>query len=187
MIVLLWLSLYLFLATAIFALACLIFEMWRVTWRNGVLSLSSAWSVADKIISSRVLPINGLVLDLGAGNGWTMRRLWRHEIHGPLVGYEQEFVPWLVGAVWNRLTGMPVKLLRADFYSAPFEDAKGIYLFLMPKTLEKLGAEIRKRCQPGTVIVSAEFAIPGWNPDRILEARGVTSRRAKIFCYRVGD
>lgn len=185
MIALLWIGLLIFLAISFFSISCLIFEMWRVTSKDGVPSLSSTWGIIDEIICKQVLPRDGLILDLGAGNGWTMRRLWRRGIHGPLVGYEKEFVPWGVGAIWNKLTGTPVKLLRQDFSAAPYEEAKGIYLFLMPQTLEKLAPIIRQRCRSGTVVVSAEFSIPGWNPTRVLEARGVTSRKAKIFCYSV--
>ncbi len=184
-IMVLWAFLIVFLTFVFSLLGFLIYELWRMVWMNGMPTISSAWGVVDTVISKRLLPTNGLILDLGAGNGWTLRRFWRHGLHGPLIGYEKEFVPWVVGAVWNRMSGMPVNVVKRDLYLAPFEDAKGIYLFLLPAALVTLAPELKRRCQPGTVIISAEFVIPEWTPREVIEAKGITSRHAKVFVYLV--
>ena len=179
-----WIILSVSLLMASLGSGLILSELFRVTLRNGVPSLSSTWAIVDKVITTHVFPVQGLILDLGCGNGWTLRRLWRSGLRGPFVGYEKAFVPWLMGWFWNKLSYVPVKVVRQDFSQAPIEQAKGVYLFLLPSMLEKVGNMIKRRAKPGTVVVSAEFQIPGWTPDQTHEARGVTRKKAKIYVYR---
>ncbi|MEO5928047.1 MAG: hypothetical protein ABIO72_04980 [Patescibacteria group bacterium] len=166
------------------AILLLIGELWRVSFWGGVPSIFSTWAIVDAIISAKVLPRDGLILDLGAGNGWTLRRMWRSGMKGPFIGYEKEWWPWIVGTVWNSVTGAPIILKREDFLNAPIEDARGIYLFLFPSILSGLGGSIEQKAHHGIPVVSAEFAVPGWTPERTLEAKGITNKKAKVFCYR---
>lgn len=175
------------LANAI-GLACLALAVRTLVRRpppGHVPSLSSTWPVVDTVIAERLLPSEGLILDLGCNDGRTLRRLARAGLRGPLVGYEYKFWPWLSGWLWNRLRPLPIELRRADFSEAPIGQAKGIYLFLLSSTLGELAPRLESEAEPGTVVVSAEFAVPGWEPERVFEARGITSRRAKIFVYRL--
>jgi hypothetical protein len=176
-------GLLVFLTLAFGAVLLILSELWRVTAHHGVPSISSSWGVVDADIEAKALPDNGLILDLGAGTGWALRRMWRSGQKGPHVGYEEALAPWLVATLWNRIMTMPVKVKRADLFTAPLEDAAGIYLFLMPATLAKLSPELKRRTRPGTRIVSAEFPLPGWEPSRVLTAHGITSSAAKIYCY----
>ncbi|MFZ2804402.1 MAG: SAM-dependent methyltransferase, partial [Patescibacteria group bacterium] len=63
----------------------------------------------------------------------------------------------------------------------------GIYLFLLPNFLKRLGPELERRLRAGTIVVSAEFAIPGWTPIKTFEARGVTKLHAPIYVYRIAE
>lgn len=166
---------------------CILFlaELWRITYSRGIPSIASTWAIVDRVIVERALPSEGLILDLGCGTGWTMRRLWRSGMHGPFIGYENAFVPWLFGRAWNFLTMCPVTIRRGDLFRAPFEDARGVYLFLVPAYLERFGPDLVRHLRPGTAVVSAEFPIPGLSPQKILEARGITNRHAKIYIYRI--
>lgn len=180
-----WTALLIFLVVVFGLSYVLLAELWRITVLDGVPAVSSTWAIVDRVIVERVFPRDGLILDLGCGNGWTMRRFWRSGIRGPLVGYELAFLPWITGVCWNVVTRMPITIHRKDLLHAPLEDAKGLYLFLLPRVLAQIAPELKRRVQPGTIIVSAEFALPGWEPTKVFEARGVTRRNAKIYCYVV--
>lgn len=182
-IVLVWFFFALFLGGIMFALSLVLSELWRVTWRNGVPSLSSTWAILDSVLANNILPKDGMIVDLGCGNSWALRRMWRAGLRGPFVGYEREFTAWFVGSLWNLVMSSPVTIVRADFRKAPIEQAKGIYLFLLPEALRQLKPIIEERAQPGTVVVSAEFEVPGWTPTQVLHARGVTCARAPVYCY----
>ncbi len=185
MIYFLWFVLIALIVSTTTSLALILNETWRITIRRGVPAVSSSWPVVDKVIKAQVFPREGLILDLGCGTGWALRRIWRAGYNGPFIGYETALLPYLVGRSWNWITRAPVKIVRQDFSAAPFEKAKGIYLFLLPRMLPEVGKMIATKSRVGTVVVSAEFAIPGWEAEKVLEARGVTARQAKIHVYRV--
>lgn len=183
MIYFLWLVLILLIVLTTTSLTLILNEMWRVTIKRGVPAVSSSWPVVDKVIKAQVFPREGLILDLGCGTGWALRRIWRAGYSGPFIGFETALLPYLVGRSWNWITRSPVKIVRQDFSAAPFEQAGGIYLFLLPRMLPEVGRMIKEKAKPGTVVASAEFEIPGWKAEEILEARGVTARQAKVFVY----
>ncbi len=183
----LWLLLGLWLLIVSAGLYLIVSELWRVVFLGGMPAISSTRAIADRVLAERVLPTQGLVLDLGCGRGRMLRRFSKAGINGPLVGYEREFSPWFVGTVWSWLCKSPVKIIRDDYHQAPLEEARGIYLFLLPGAMAELSKILMKRVKPGAIIVCAEFPLPEWRPISVFLARGVTSRESKIFVYRLVD
>ncbi|GEM_PF-6441483 len=181
----LWIGLGIFLVLSLFICGALVTELLRVACGRGVPSISSTRAMVDTVIANHIFPSTGLILDLGCGYGWTLRRLSKSGLRGPFVGYENVLVQWLIGRVWNFLTQSQVTIVHADLYAAPIESARGIYLFLLPSVLKSLGPELIRRAAPGTRILCAEFPLPGWQPLHIYEARGITSSQAKLFVYEV--
>ncbi|MFZ2803685.1 MAG: class I SAM-dependent methyltransferase, partial [Patescibacteria group bacterium] len=113
-----YVALLVFLVLVLGVCSLFLAELWRITFRHGIPSIASTWAIVDRIIVERVLPRDGLILDLGCGTGWTLRRLWRSGLRGPFIGYENAFVPWLFGRVWNFVTISPIKVRRADLFTA---------------------------------------------------------------------
>lgn len=175
-----------FTALAILVSMLFLSELWRVSVRGGVPSIASTWAIVDRVIAERVLPTEGLTLDLGCGTGWTLRRFWRSGLRGPFEGYERALAPWLIGRCWNALSLAPIRLVRRDVLAAPLERAAAVYLFLLPGMLKRLAPDLVRRMKPGATVVSAEFAIPDWRPVRMFEARGVTRKRATVYVYEIG-
>ncbi len=182
-----WLAFIIFLLFILLLCGVLALEILRVACASGIPSTPSTRSVVETVVRHRLLPSTGLILDLGCGFGWTLWRLSKSNLRGPFIGYEKSLVPWFMGRLWRALTRSRVTIVRGDLDSAPIEQARGIYLFLLPSVLERLGLELRRRAAPGTRIVCAEFALPSWQPQSIYTARGITSRQAKIFVYEVGE
>lgn len=166
-------------------LVALLLEFARVAKKGEVPFVPSATAVMRAVIEARVLPKEGLILDLGCGDGKALRMLARAGYRGPLVGYERAFFPWLHSRFWSLFDRSSVIIRREDFARAPLEEAKGVYVFLLSAVLADFAPVLAQRLKPGTVVVSAEFAIAGWTPELVLVARGVTAKEAKVFVYRV--
>lgn len=163
----------------------LLFEFARMSRRGEVPFVPSATAIVKAVIGAGVLPREGLILDLGCGDGKALRMFARAGYRGPLVGYERAFFPWLHSRFWGLFSKSPVVIRRENFVRAPLEEARGVYVFLLTSVLADLAPTLRSRLRPGTVVVSAEFPIADWTPERVLIARGVTAREAKVFVYRV--
>ncbi|HWQ99333.1 MAG TPA: class I SAM-dependent methyltransferase [Candidatus Methylomirabilis sp.] len=153
--------------------------------RGGVPFVPSTTAILRAVIDANVLPHDGLILDLGCGDGKALRMLAHAGYKGPLVGYERAFYPWLHSKLWGILDRSPVIVRREDFSHAPLEEARGVYVFLLASVLSKLAPTLSLRLAPGTVVVSAEFPIADWTPVQVLTAPGVTAREAKVFVYVV--
>jgi SAM-dependent methyltransferase len=153
--------------------------------RGEVPYVPSTAAVIRTVIDANVLPKEGMILDLGCGNGKALRMFELAGYKGPLIGYERAPGVWLRAKIWNLLERTTVDIRRKNFNEAPLEEAKGLYVFLLRDLLKELAPTFRARLKPGTVVVSAEFPIVDWVPEQVFEAKGITSRKAKIFVYKM--
>lgn len=106
---------------------------------------------------------NQVFIELGSGDGRVVRAAAQKyqvkgvgvEIH-PLLIFYSRFVSKLKG-IGN------VQFIQGNFFNMNLSAANVIFLFLLPKTLEKLKLKILKDCQKGTLIIAHGFKIKGWN------------------------
>jgi hypothetical protein len=152
--------------------------------RGEVPFVASTTPIIEAAIATNTLPKDGMILDLGCGDGKALRLFERAGYRGPLIGYETAPYPWVLSKLIGVTRRSNVTILREDFAHAPLEQAKGVYLFLLKETLASLGPILSSRLPSGTPVISAEFEIAGWIPEKVLNAPGVTSRQARIFIYR---
>lgn len=155
--------------------------------RGEVPFVQSDTRIVRRVLDEGLLPERGMVLDLGCGDGTLLFALERRGHAGPLIGYEHSLHPWASGALWAWLTRSRVRVLHRDARDAPLQDASAVYVFLLENALEELRPLFESSLTPGTVLVSAEFAVPGWRPVRTVFCHGVTSKQAPIYVYRAGE
>jgi ubiquinone/menaquinone biosynthesis C-methylase UbiE len=81
-----------------------------------------------------------------------------------------------------RMAGVAGKVTfrEQDFMGADLHDAAAVTLYLLPWVNAKLKPKLMSELKPGTRVVSHEFAMPDWEPDRV-----VRLRLHKIYCWLV--
>lgn len=152
--------------------------------RGEVPFVPSTAAVLRVVVEADIFPKHGMILDLGCGDGRALRAFADAGHVGPLIGYERAPYPWVLARL--RCAGRASIAIRwASCAEAPLEQARGVYLFLLTDAVQTLAPALASRLPPGTPVVSAEFAIPGWTPERVLVAKGVTAKEARIFVYRI--
>ena len=67
-----------------------------------------------------------------------------------------------------------VRFRREDIFSADFHDATVVTLYLHPEVNLKLRPRLWAELKPGTRIVSHQFAMGDWAPEKVVELRGRT-------------
>lgn len=67
-----------------------------------------------------------------------------------------------------------VAFRRQDLFKADFRDATVVTLYLLPDLNLKLRPQLLKQLRPGTRVVSHQFDMGDWKPDKTLEANGRT-------------
>lgn len=100
------------------------------------------------------------VVDLGCGSGEVLAAF---AVQGCRVeGWELAVLPWLV-SWWRLRKHRDANIHFGDFWNVRI-DADIVYIFLMPKTLERLAKKLRDELRPGTRVISYAFPIPGLTP-----------------------
>lgn len=112
------------------------------------------------------LPHGGRFLDIGAGSGTVLAWLANRRPDLVLTGIEQAWLPWLIGRL--RLPGS-VKWIRGDYRELDFSHFDAAYAFLSPIPMAALWIKVSAEMQSGTLFLSNTFAIPGIEPDDIIE------------------
>jgi len=101
---------------------------------------------------------NDIVYDLGSGDGTALIVASREfEVKG--VGVEidplRAFISTLMIRI-NRVQGK-IKIIRKNFYDVDISRASVVFVYLVPKALNRLLPKFRKELKPGTKIISYRY------------------------------
>ncbi|MDL5037188.1 class I SAM-dependent methyltransferase [Comamonas resistens] len=121
------------------------------------------------------LPEQALVLDAGCGLGDGLRALRSELPQARLHGLEWSWPLRLVCALrcpWARVR-------RADIWLADWSDYQLVYLFQRPESMGRAAVKAATEMQPGSWLVSLDFALPGVTPTACLEGNS----RHKVWIY----
>jgi tRNA G37 N-methylase Trm5 len=67
-----------------------------------------------------------------------------------------------------------VQFRQQDLFAADFREATVVTLYLLPDLNLKLLPQLRAQLKPGTRVVSHQFDMGDWRPDKVLESGGRT-------------
>lgn len=101
-----------------------------------------------------------LIYDLGSGDG-TALMIASKEFGAKGVGVEIDPVRHLTSILLLKLYGVldKVKVIRGNFFEQNLQKADVVFVYLVPKTLDKLLPKFRKELKKGTRIVSFKYEI----------------------------
>jgi hypothetical protein len=155
------------LAVVIYAAVTIVFY----TLRNGISPMPTGGRV-NRVVLDVLQDINlsGRVVELGSGWGSLALRIAKRLPQCSVVGYENSPVPYFVSQVLcGVLSVSRVAFNRVDFYTVSLSDFDVVVCYLYPGAMEKLSAKFTAELQPGTLVLSHTFAVPGWEPERVVE------------------
>ncbi|MMZ65243.1 hypothetical protein D1872_276380 [compost metagenome] len=72
---------------------------------------------------------------------------------------------------------------RADLYKWPLEQTDVIVCYLYPAAMQRLSSRLHERLLPGATIISVCFALPDWQPERVIVCKDI--QRTKVYVYKV--
>ncbi|MEM4596868.1 MAG: protein-lysine N-methyltransferase, partial [Desulfurococcaceae archaeon] len=79
-----------------------------------------------------------------------------------------------------------VEVVHGDFFDVYIGEATVVTLFLLTSVNEMLKPKFEKELKDGTRIVSHEFRIPGWKPEKVIEVRDDNGLLHTIYLYVKG-
>lgn len=101
-----------------------------------------------------------IVYDLGSGDGTSLIVAAR-EFGTTGVGIEIDPLRSLISKILVRLNGVSkkIKIKRKNFFDENLSSASVIFVYLVPKTLNRLKPKLLKELKPGTRLISYRYEI----------------------------
>jgi len=145
-------------------------------WRDAPFFPTPARSLdgLDRVVA---LPADALVLDAGCGLGHGLRALAAVWPTARLEGVE-----WSRPLAWLATRRCPLACVRrGDMWQRSWAGFDLVYLFQRPESMARAGDKARREMRAGALLVSLEFAVPGWTPQARFQAAG----RRPVWVYRI--
>ncbi|MDO8515686.1 MAG: N-6 DNA methylase [bacterium] len=106
--------------------------------------------------------------DLGCGTGRVLI-IAEKKFKAIATGFELSTFFFVLARMNVALRGAKAKVYLADLYEEDLHPANVLFLFLVPKGLEKLEKKLKKELRPGTRVISYIFPLLFWEPVRTIE------------------
>jgi precorrin-6B methylase 2 len=152
-----------------------------------VVNLDVAYIPTPKDIVRRMLQLASLrrgehLFDLGAGDGRIIIEAVR-DFGARAVGVEVD--PERITRIRERLksTGTQAELIQADLFEVNLSSADVITIYLSPSANAKLAPKLKAELKVGTRVVSLDYVLPDWVPDREVEIN-TSGMKRKLYLYR---
>lgn len=116
------------------------------------------------------------LIDIGSGLGDLIMHLARAMPNSRFTGIEIAPLPWLISRWRARLRGIDnAGFDLGNYETLDFAQFDVIFAYLSPAAMEALWQKASSEMQPGSLLMSYEFEIPGVKPDSILPDKGKPS------------
>lgn len=114
------------------------------------------------------LPKTLRLVDLGCGLAGTLRRLARRYPEGHFVGVET--APLTFALAWLRCLGAKNCVVRyRSLWDEPLAEYDAVYCFLSPAPMPRLWEKVQRELQPGALLISNTFEVPGEPARELIE------------------
>lgn len=145
--------------------------------------VSTPEAVVDSMLALAGVTANDVVYDLGSGDGRIPIRAAR--AYGAR-GVGIEIRPDLVQAARRNAEAAGVAdrvtFRQGDLFEVDISGATVVTLYLLPAVNVALRPKLFRELEPGTRVVSRDFDMREWTPDRTTEAWGTT-----LYLWRIPD
>ena len=130
--------------------------------------------VVDEMLRLAKVKPGDVLYDLGCGDARIpVTAAMRHGIRAYCIDIDPERIAEANANVKKYRVGHLVTVRQADLFTTDFADASVVTLYLLPDLNLKLRPKLLA-LKPGTRIVSHQFDMGDWQPDRRLELEGRT-------------
>ena len=149
---------------------------------QGALFVSTTKTRIAAFMDAVPMKTGQMLMDLGCGDGRVLRQAYKN--YGVrAIGFEVNLLAYLKARMLS--IGMKgVKIKRKNFWTQNLAEADVVFCYLYPDVLKKLAAKLQTELRPGTLVVSCNFAMPGFNPLTVLRPEGAL-HSDPLYIYRV--
>ena len=125
------------------------------------------------------------IRELGTGDGRFILAVER-SYNRAVVGYEINPIAFFITWLKIQVFGLSSRVQFTNFWEEDLSGAQCIFCYLFPDIMVRLGEKLEHELEQGAYVISANFTIPGWRQDAIIQ---VDHRifNDPIYVYRIGN
>ncbi len=154
----------------ILKMAYVVCTAWVLPKTRGALYVSTANVRIRAFLDAVHMKPGEILIDLGCGDGRVLRAA-RSRYHVTTIGYELNPLACL-NALIRSFAIRGVDIRRRNFFDADLTNADVVFCYLFPDVMEDLSKKLLKELKPGSIFVSCNFPLPGFEPKKVLRPGG---------------
>jgi predicted RNA methylase len=130
-----------------------------------------------------------VVYDLGCGDGRILIVAVKEFNVKKAVGIEidREKYKLALSRIHDEGIADRALVIQGDFFHVDISEATIVTLFLLTSVNEMLKPKFERELRNGTRIVSHEFRIPGWKPEKVIDVRDEHGLLHTVYLYVKGN
>ena len=156
-------------------------------WTDGeVPFVRSTPEVIDRMLDlARVKP-SDLLYDIGSGDGAiVIRAAKKYGVKGVGIEIDQGLVVKARDNAFRENVQDLVEFRTQDAFTVDVSAATVVTLYMLPDFNAKLRPILDRQLKPGTRVVSHDYEIPGWVPDKVETVKGDFIHDHKVLLFEI--
>jgi SAM-dependent methyltransferase len=127
------------------------------------------WVIVDEMLKLADIRADDVVYDLGSGDGrLVIAAAKRYQARGVGVELQPELVELARSGAKKEDVADRVKFVQGDLFETDIREASVVMLYLLPQFVVRLVPRFLAELRPGTRIVSHDYPLLPWRPDKEL-------------------
>jgi tRNA G37 N-methylase Trm5 len=136
-----------------------------------VIYVPTRQTVVDAMLKVASVKAGDVLYDLGCGDGRIPVTAAKLGARGVCIDIDPKRIAEANENVAKNGVGDRVKVMNQDLFATDFSDATVVTLYLLPSLNLKLRPTLWKTLKPGTRIVSHDFDMGDWKPERVVRVQ----------------
>lgn len=149
---------------------------------EGALYVSTSKIRIDAFLNEIKLKPDDLLIDIGCGDGRVLRKT-NKLYKNPCIGLDMNPLANIKARILS-VGYKNVNILYENFFKFDLSQADVVFCYLFPDVMKKLSDKMKNELKKGAVVVSCNFELPGFTPDKILRP-GNSLHNDPIYIYHI--
>jgi cyclopropane fatty-acyl-phospholipid synthase-like methyltransferase len=156
-------------------------------WTDGeVPFVASTPEVIDRMLELAQVKRGDLLYDIGSGDGAiVIRAAEKYGIKAVGIEIDEGLVQKARNHAARAKVEHLVEFRAQDAFTVDISPASVVTLYMLPEFNAKLRPILEKQLKPGTRVVSHDYPIEGWTPDRVEVVKGTLLHDHTVLLFEI--
>jgi cyclopropane fatty-acyl-phospholipid synthase-like methyltransferase len=142
--------------------------------------------VVDRMLEMAQVKSGDVIYDLGSGDGRIIiQAAKRYGVKGVGIEIDAELVQKAKDNAFKEKVGHLVEFRLQDALTVDVSPATIVTLYMLPEFNAKLRPIFEKQLKPGARVVSHDFEIQGWVPDKVERIKGDVFHDHTVLLFEI--